>query len=115
MNARIALLAALCAFAAGAGAAFAKPPKASDMPTVEDLYQDAKKAIAPRFASFGISCSKKRAGVSLSGNCASGKPTRKVSVLEGSMPMSVFCSFRKLRIISPAPINKTKARATSAM
>ena len=67
-----------------------------------------------KVASLGISCSKKRADVSLSGNCASGKPTRKVNVRDGSIPMSVFCRCMKLRIISPAPIKRTRASATSA-
>ncbi len=39
-----------------------------------------------KFASFGMSCSKKRAADSLSGNCASGNPTRKVRVLRRIHP-----------------------------
>jgi hypothetical protein len=39
-------------------------------------------------ASFGSNSWKKRAAICLSGYCDGGKPTRKVSVFFGSIPMS---------------------------
>src|SRR5439155_10867623 len=45
MRTAAAALVTIAAIALGAGAALAKPPKPADMPTVEDIYQQAKTAI----------------------------------------------------------------------
>ena len=63
-------------------------------------------------ASFGISALKKRPASSCL-NWLGGKPTRKVSAFDGSIPTFVACNFRKLRSINPAPTSSTSARATS--
>src|ERR1700716_671573 len=77
-----------------------------------------KEAVAPDettpgiFFSCGINALKKRPASSCL-NCDGGKPTRKVRVFEGSIPISIACVRRKLRTISPAPARRTRASATS--
>jgi hypothetical protein len=44
MSRRVVVIAAAVAFAAGSGAAFARAPKPAEMPTVEEIYQQAKAA-----------------------------------------------------------------------